>query len=178
MKKITALDWISNNIKSEDLYENRTSLGLNKHVQKKFNDADAVDNLSLEYVDLGLPSGTLWCRHNYGVVSEEEYGEFYTFDEAQKLDIKLPTREDFIELDKHCDHKWDEVNGVHGMLFTSKFNGESVFFPAADHGIIGNFWTSSSYSATGGYTMWFCCSVVHPGDYDNRIYSFSVRAVK
>ena len=190
MKKITALDWISNSIKSEDLFENRSDIGLNKHVQKKFNNIDAVDNVS-EYVDLGLPSRTLWCKHNYGTEKEYEYGELYTFDDAQELGIKLPTVDDFAELDEHCDHEWTEVNGVHGMMFTSKSNGESVFFPAAGYsresysyyrGIYGNYWSSSLYSATNVYNMWFYktinLSVVHPKSCDYRNYSFSVREVQ
>jgi hypothetical protein len=40
MKNITALDLISNSIKSEDLYENRFNLGLNKHVQKKYKEKE------------------------------------------------------------------------------------------------------------------------------------------
>ena len=55
MKKITALDWISNSIKSEDLYDNRSNLGLNKHVQKKYEEKDAIEEISeirkiIEYV--------------------------------------------------------------------------------------------------------------------------------
>jgi len=45
MKKITALDWISNSIKSEDLYENRSNLGLNKHVQKKYKEKDDIEEI-------------------------------------------------------------------------------------------------------------------------------------
>ena len=52
MKKLTALDWISNNIKSEDLHENMASLGLNKHVQKKFKETDAIDNLKNPIIHL------------------------------------------------------------------------------------------------------------------------------
>lgn len=38
MKKITALDWINSNIKSEDLYEDGMNLGLNKRAKKEFID--------------------------------------------------------------------------------------------------------------------------------------------
>ena len=31
----------------------------------------------LEYVDLGLPSGTLWANMNLGATSETDYGDFY-----------------------------------------------------------------------------------------------------
>lgn len=52
MKKITAFDWINNNVKSEDLFENRSNLGLNKRVQKKFQEVDAIDNIAkLDSID-------------------------------------------------------------------------------------------------------------------------------
>lgn len=35
-----------------------------------------------EYVDLGLPSGTLWATMNVGANSPEEFGEFYSFGEV------------------------------------------------------------------------------------------------
>lgn len=39
------------------------------------------DNSGFEYVDLGLPSGTLWAKYNLGASSEEEYGDFYAWGE-------------------------------------------------------------------------------------------------
>ena len=155
---------------------NETNLGLNKHVQKKFEEKDAIDNIS-DYVDLGLPSGNLWCKHNYGVTSEEEYGEYYTFDDAQKLDILIPSKSDFIEMSVNCDHKWTKVNNVPGMLFTSKINGGTVFFPAAGvykvskskvksivtyNEEFGYYWSSTEETSTYGYDMFF---------YDNSVIS-------
>ena len=35
-----------------------------------------------EYVDLGLPSGTLWATMNIGATSPEEFGEFFAFGEV------------------------------------------------------------------------------------------------
>lgn len=34
---------------------------------------------SHEYVDLGLPSGTLWAKYNVGANSESEYGTYYRY---------------------------------------------------------------------------------------------------
>ena len=167
------------------------SLGLNKHVQKKFQDVDAIENIN-DYVDLGLPSGTLWCRHNYGVEKEYEYGDLYSFKEAQSLGISLPTKDDFIELRKNCTHKPTSVNGVNGMLFTSKSNGETVFFPAAGFqfyksvsscGDEGRYWSSEelkddsfSYS-TDGYAMVFDTHVNPSGAYLKSI-AYSLREVQ
>ena len=33
----------------------------------------------IEYVDLGLPSGTLWAKYNIGATSETEYGGYYKY---------------------------------------------------------------------------------------------------
>lgn len=38
---------------------------------------------SHEYVDLGLPSGTLWATCNVGAESSEEYGEYFAWGEIQ-----------------------------------------------------------------------------------------------
>lgn len=42
--------------------------------------ADA--NAGHEYVDLGLPSGTLWATCNLGATSPEQYGDFYAWGET------------------------------------------------------------------------------------------------
>lgn len=34
---------------------------------------------SHDYVDLGLPSGTLWAKYNVGATSETEYGNYYQY---------------------------------------------------------------------------------------------------
>ena len=39
------------------------------------------DDSGFEYVDLGLPSGTLWAKCNLGASSEEEYGDFFAWGE-------------------------------------------------------------------------------------------------
>lgn len=35
------------------------------------------------YVDLGLPSGTLWATHNLGAYSPDEYGDYYAWAETE-----------------------------------------------------------------------------------------------
>ena len=39
--------------------------------------------VSPEYVDLGLPSGTLWATFNVGASSPEEYGDYYAWGETE-----------------------------------------------------------------------------------------------
>ena len=41
---------------------------------------------SHEYVDLGLPSGTLWATCNVGASKPEEYGNYFAWGETEPKD--------------------------------------------------------------------------------------------
>ena len=148
-------------------FKNHSNLGLNNKVKKKFDKADAIDNIS-NFVDLGLPSGKLWCKYNYGANEESDPGEYLNQEEALDLlrfkEEKIPSKEDFEELCSHCDYKFIKVNNVNGMEFYSLSNGNSIFFPAAggyffasllyknDQGI---YWSSTSHGNYNGYELYF-----------------------
>ena len=171
---------------------NESGLGLNSKVKKKFDKVDAIDNIS-DYVDLGLPSGTLWCSHNYGADNEYECGNLYNHEDATELDLlpgQLPSPEDFRELNNFCKHKRSEVSGVKGMMFISKKNSNEIFFPIADHyeGIYfdkpnGYYWSSERFQNDGAYNMKFDLSPVIGEGFVNicntsyRSYGFLVRTV-
>ena len=100
---------------------------------------------------------------------------------------RLPTKEEFQELYDNCDCIWIEENGMPGRRFTSRLNGNSIFFPAAGdysgttlylRGTLGFYWASSLYSATNGYNLDFNSSDVNPQNHYNRFLGFSVRAVQ
>lgn len=64
----------------------------------------------------------------------------------------MPTFDDIKELIDNCTSKWMTLNGVKGRKFTSKINGNSIFFPAAgnridddlyDAGEYGDYWSST-----------------------------------
>lgn len=148
-------------------------------------------------VDLGLPSGRKWATCNVGAKSEEDCGFLMDFNTANAIQFEdgwhLPTKEDFIELDENCAHKWTINNGVPGMLFTSIHNGNSIFLPAAGHswfdddeygttlhgrGSYGLYWSSSYYSAASAYYLSFGSSEVDPQSSNLRRYGFTVRAVQ
>ena len=40
-----------------------------------------------EYVDLGLPSGTLWATCNVGASKPEDYGDYFAWGETKKKDV-------------------------------------------------------------------------------------------
>ena len=65
---------------------------------------------------------------------------------------RIPTYYEMEELVEFCTTEWVEMNGVNGMMFTSKINGNSIFLPAAGYrlrnsldyqGEGGNYWTST-----------------------------------
>lgn len=51
------------------------------------------------YVDLGLPSGTLWATCNVGAKSEEEYGDYFSWAETSPKDPAdyIPTKTAYYE---------------------------------------------------------------------------------
>lgn len=78
---------------------------------------------NLEYIDLGLPSGTLWKSTN------EIGGDNgrYTYDEARnKFGNKVPYRKHFLELIEHCQWSWTG----NGYKIIGP-NGNSIYLPAA-----------------------------------------------
>lgn len=133
-----------------------------------------------EYVDLGLPSGTLWAVEN-----EEGY---YTFDEANdEFKENMPSKEDFKELVRECFHRWnDELKGIE---FLSPYNGNTIFFPASGYrsisigsmssvGIYGYNWSSSPDNSVSGYNLTFNSVNTNPSNTLARTNSLPVRCVE
>ena len=101
-------------------------------------------------------------------------------------DWRMPDRADFVELLDNCTTKWTTQNGIKGRLFTSKVNGNTLFFPAAgtrnvssltNAGSDGYYWTrslSTSYDACYLYFNSSRCSTY----YYYRYSGHSVRGVK
>jgi hypothetical protein len=162
-----------------------------------------------EYVDLGLPSGTLWATTNIqdangnelyfawgetqgytsGQVGTDKYFawagdnadyKYGTYDEMlvnlgmakynimdRKTELeseddaatanwgsdwRMPTQEQFDELAENTAMAWTQVDGVSGVLFTSRDNTNKLFFPAfgyaangeiKDVGEYGGWWSVS-----------------------------------
>ena len=100
---------------------------------------------------------------------------------------RMPTVGEFQELVANCDSEWTDEDGVAGRLFTSRINGNSIFFPASGYrngtglnlrGSYGLYWSSSLSSQTNGYNLYFNSTGVIPAYNNNRFYGFSVRAVQ
>lgn len=97
---------------------------------------------------------------------------------------RLPTKAEFDELVNNCDYEWTTQNGVKGMRFTSRRNGNNIFLPAAGWrygtstkyvGERGGYWSSTPYEGrtqdayylyfdSGGsaYANWGCRYSGHP----------------
>ena len=100
---------------------------------------------------------------------------------------RMPTVGEFQELNANCDSEWTDEDGVAGRRFTSRINGNSIFFPASgyrygtglyDRGSSGLYWSSSLYSQTYGYYLYFNSTGVYPAYDSSRFSGFSVRAVQ
>lgn len=228
--------------------------GLKTYNQKKqvwtgggsSNDAPTDEPESLyEFVDLGLPSGTLWATTNVGAEKPEDFGLYFAWGETQGYtgdDVKngekqfdwpyyklcggsnstltkyntdsyygtvdtlttleqvddavytsdntcrMPTKAELEELTANTTSTWETLNGVDGIRFTSKTNGNSIFVPAAGNcnydsvdyvGSYGGLWSSSldeSYSG-GAWGLDFGSDSVYMGSY-SRCNGLTVRAVQ
>ena len=152
-----------------------------------------IANFDHEYVDLGLPSGTLWATCNVGANTLEGYGDRFSWGENDPATANWgdgwckPTKEQWKELWENTTNRWTTQNDVNGRLFIAS-NGNSLFLPAAgrryddvfEHvGSIGYYWSSSPYLdyPGGGYYFYFTsnsCGLSNGESYGG----LSVRAVR
>ncbi len=111
-----------------------------------------------QYVDLGLPSGTLWYSKNEGGDDTR-----YTYDEAiSNFGSKLPTKEQLEELYDKC--TWTRTWTGSGYKVVGP-NGNSIYFPAAGYrrcdgtvygvGSKGIYWSSTPYRSGGAHRLSF-----------------------
>ena len=200
-----------------------------KQARENMNDTSNGSNThnGHEFVDLGLPSGTLWATCNVGATSPEQAGLYFAFGETtgytaeqvengiRKFDSAnytassvsdnltleqdaamanlggnwhMPTKEDFEELLANCDAKWTynyKGTKVSGHVFTSKTNGNSIFFPAAGFcsyssvygvGSGGNCWSASWVSSSYAWHL-FLYSGGQNLNYSYRFFGRPVRGV-
>lgn len=126
------------------------------------------------YVDLGLPSGTLWKSQN-------ERG-FYTYDEAMaKFGSQIPTKKKYRELIRVC--KWVWMGEGYKVIGP---NSQYIFIPAAGsryYGDVGNvgefgmYWSSASEDIGNAWYLSFD-DFGADVDLNDCCYGMSVRLVK
>ena len=68
-----------------------------------------------DYVDLGLPSGTLWATRNIGANSPEEYGDYFAWGETTPKEVYTVQT-----------YKWGGYDSD-GQFYLSKYNSNSGY---------------------------------------------------
>ena len=135
-----------------------------------------VSAMAQDYVDLGLPSGTLWKSKN-------EKGMYYTYDEAvSQFGDKLPTCEQFAELQAFCTWTWNGkgyvIKGDNGNSIILHATGYRNCYGAVDFiGTRGYYWSSTPYDSDYAWYLFFYSDVVSMGN-DYRCDGRSVRLVQ
>lgn len=135
-----------------------------------------------EYVDLGLPSGTLWATMNVGATSETDYGNYYKYgsgatagatdtsyypgtenplrslwDTATQVwgDLwHIPTRDQMQELTANTTYQWVKNYKGSGINggLFTATNGAVLFLPAA------GCWNTGSQGSVGSYGFYWSSS--------------------
>ena len=83
--------------------------------------SESEDNIPDGYVDLGLPSGTLWKNWN-------EEGDYHCEEAKKTFGSQLPTKKQWEEL-YDCEMTWGSFEGVKGRWVKGP-NDYSIFLPA------------------------------------------------
>lgn len=124
---------------------------------KNSQDNDLKEQPIPNAVDLGLPSGTIWCEHNIGAKNEYDAGDSYVWggvtpvEKQPSLNIEstsniigtsydaaslrlgekwqLPSEQQMSELIANCKWEWECINGTAGYRLVGP-NGNSIFLPA------------------------------------------------
>lgn len=128
------------------------------------------------YVDLGLPSGTLWKAEN------EDCG-FISYDQAYNFyGNSLPTKEQLEELKNNCLWTWQgngyKVKGKNGeYIFLSVAGERDCDGSTQNVGTSGVYWSSTPEGSYPWY-LYISSSKVSISNYVNRCYRMSIRLVK
>ena len=87
------------------------------------------------------------AKHNFA--GDPDYDVALTWNNKANSGWRMPTKAEIQELIDNCDMEWVTVHKVQGMKFTSRKNGNSIFFPAA-----GNKYGKKIYSQGIGGCYW------------------------
>lgn len=111
------------------------------------------------FVDLGLPSGTKWCKYNLGAETPEDLGVYVKWRVVNQIipsGGKMPSLEQAKELIENCEWKW--IHSTDGGGYSIKGpNGNEIFLPGGGrfdtssiaipgYGSYGYYWIASSDS--------------------------------
>ena len=138
-----------------------------------------------EFVDLGLPSGTLWGKHNVKIANKKHFTHYEISLIEYITSYKVPSNEDFEELIDLCKWEWKTIGRTKGYKVTGP-NGNHIFLPAAGYydgtslynsGARGYYWSTKYSSSSNAYFLYFYSSgkSMH---YYRRSYGLSIRLIK
>lgn len=160
---------------------------------------EEVSTSGSKWVDLGLPSGTLWATMNVGASKPEEYGDYFGVSTSDKDKATnnwgrgwcTPTTTQLLELIdvKYTTIERTLINNIYGFKVKSKINDNSIFLPAAgicydyyygsfeNIGKYGYYLSSIPDSKNEGYNYYLL--LYDSGQIiQNGYYSYSVRPVR
>lgn len=85
---------------------------------------------SMNWIDLGLPSGTLWADAN--LANPDDKNGLWSWDDVMESEYAplVPTKEQMQELVDYCDWEWDNERA--GMVVKNKY-GKKIFLPAVGY---------------------------------------------
>lgn len=137
-----------------------------------------------DFVDLGLPSGLLWCKYNYKANEDNKYGVQKMYSSSMKIKFKdgarLPTSEEFKELVDNCILNYKNEDDIEGFRFTSmKYDDKYIFLPYChtENKGQGFYWSSTEYDHTKAYTLWFNKQRVKSQNTNDKNNLFYIRPV-
>ena len=79
-----------------------------------------------EYVDLGLPSGTLWATCNLGANTPEQYGDYFAWGETAPKEVYT------WETYKWCNGTWDSLTKYNFQNYYGTVDNKKELEPADD----------------------------------------------
>lgn len=128
----------------------------------------------MDFVDLGLPSGTKWKGINQS--------GFYTWDDAKRIfKESLPTVEQWEELKAVCIWTWTgkgyKITGPNGNSITLPAMGSPSVYDSRE-GVDGYYWSSSTYGIWKPQYLNFGSNNMEIYSTGNSYKKFSIRLVK
>ena len=100
---------------------------------------------------------------------------------------RMPSQQDFNELNNNCVSTWMRRNGVLGRLYVSNINGRSIFIPAIGYydgtvrnayEIEGRYWSNKYFSETNAIAFGETANGVTVQAYGQRHYGYPIRPVR
>lgn len=140
-----------------------------------------------EFIDLGLPSGTLWAKRNVKIANKKHFTHYEIPLIEYITGYDVPSKEDFEELIKLCKWEWKTIGHTKGYKITGP-NGKSIFISSAGYcydnslysvGSLGYYWsTKYDCSNNDAYSLGFYNSSKNVSRYFGRRYGLSIRLIK